>query len=94
MTQTLADTTARNFVGGAWLASLAGETYEKRNPWRPSEVTGTFAASSPDDARAAVDAARDAFAGWSAARRHLRVLHSSSRLPMRSRRGSSGSRRT
>ena len=65
MTQTLADTTARNFVGGAWLASLAGETYEKRNPWRPSEVTGTFAASSPDDARAAVDAARDAFAGWS-----------------------------
>jgi aldehyde dehydrogenase (NAD+) len=65
MTQTLADTTARNFVGGAWLASLAGETYEKRNPWRPSEVTGTFAASSPDDARAAVDAARDAFGGWS-----------------------------
>ena len=40
MTETLSATAARNFVGGAWQESAAGETYEKRNPWRPSEVTG------------------------------------------------------
>ena len=28
-----------NFVGGEWLPSQSGETYEKRNPWRPSQVT-------------------------------------------------------
>ncbi len=55
---------ARNFIGGEWVASATGETYEKRNPWRPSAVTGTFAASDADDARAAVDAARAASSGW------------------------------
>jgi alpha-ketoglutaric semialdehyde dehydrogenase len=55
---------ARNFIGGEWVASAAGETYEKRNPWRPSIVTGTFAASDARDAGAAVDAAHRAFPGW------------------------------
>ena len=44
----------------------SGETYEKRNPWRPSEVTGVFAASTADDAKAAVEAARGAFPAWAA----------------------------
>ena len=43
-----------------------GETYEKRSPWRPSEVTGVYPASTADDARAAVDAAREAFPAWAA----------------------------
>ncbi|MEP6892710.1 MAG: aldehyde dehydrogenase family protein [Gaiellaceae bacterium] len=55
---------ARNFIGGEWLPSAAGETYEKCNPWRPSVPTGMFAASDARDAGAAVDAAQAAFRGW------------------------------
>ena len=55
---------ASNFIGGEWVPSASGETYEKRNPWRPSVVTGTFAASDARDAAAAVDAAQDAFRAW------------------------------
>jgi aldehyde dehydrogenase (NAD+) len=65
MSDTLTGRAARNYVGGEWRQSAAGETYEKRNPWRPSEVTGVYPASDAEDARAAVAAARDAFPGWS-----------------------------
>jgi alpha-ketoglutaric semialdehyde dehydrogenase len=65
MSETLTET-ARNYVGGEWRDALSGEAYEKRNPWRPSEVTGVYAASSEDDARAAIEAARHAFPGWAA----------------------------
>ena len=65
MTDTMTGAPARNYVGGEWRESAAGETYEKRNPWRPSVATGTFPASGADDARAAVDAAREAFPAWS-----------------------------
>jgi aldehyde dehydrogenase (NAD+) len=58
MTEMLSATAALNFVGGDW--------YEKHNPWRPSEVTGVYAASTADDARAAVAAAREAFPAWAA----------------------------
>jgi alpha-ketoglutaric semialdehyde dehydrogenase len=57
---------ALNYVGGEWLESAAGETYEKRNPWRPSRVVGVYPASEAADAAAAVDAARDAFPAWAA----------------------------
>jgi aldehyde dehydrogenase (NAD+) len=53
-------------VGGDWHESASGETYEKRSPWRPSVVTGTYPASDAEDARAAVAAAKDAFPAWSA----------------------------
>jgi alpha-ketoglutaric semialdehyde dehydrogenase len=66
MTETLSATAGRNFVGGDWRRGESGATYEKHNPWRPSEVTGTYAASTAADARAAVDAAREAFPGWAA----------------------------
>ncbi len=65
MTETLTDAPATNYVAGEWRESVTGETYEKRNPWRPSVVTGVFQASDAEDARAAVDAAREAFPGWS-----------------------------
>jgi aldehyde dehydrogenase (NAD+) len=65
MTETLTDAPARNYVAGEWRESASGETYEKRNPWRPSRVTGVYAASGADDARAAVAAAAEAFPGWS-----------------------------
>ena len=66
MIEILSATTAKNFIGGEWSESASGETYEKRNPWRPSEVTGVFAASTAEDAKTAVEAARGAFQAWSA----------------------------
>jgi aldehyde dehydrogenase (NAD+) len=66
MTETLTGAPARNYVGGEWRESAAGETYEKRSPWRPSVVTGEYPASTAEDARAAIDAAREAFPAWSA----------------------------
>jgi aldehyde dehydrogenase (NAD+) len=54
-----------NFVGGEWRPSRSGATYEKRGPWRPSEVIGEFPASDEADVNAAVEAAAAAFAEWS-----------------------------
>ena len=65
MTETATGAPGRNYVGGSWRTATSDETYEKRNPWRPSEVTGAFQASGPDDAREAVAAAAEAFRGWS-----------------------------
>jgi alpha-ketoglutaric semialdehyde dehydrogenase len=64
MSETMTDAPARNLVGGEWRPAAAGATYEKRNPWRPSEVTGTYQASDADDAREAVAAAAAAFPAW------------------------------
>jgi alpha-ketoglutaric semialdehyde dehydrogenase len=64
MTDTMTLTGARNYIGGDWRESAAGETYEKRNPWRPTQVTGVYPASSADDARLAIEAAREAFPAW------------------------------
>ncbi len=66
MPETLTRSPAKNYVGGEWRESATGETYEKRSPWRPSEVTGVYPASDAEDARAGVEAARDAFPGWAA----------------------------
>jgi aldehyde dehydrogenase (NAD+) len=66
MSETLTETPARNYVGGEWRESASGETYEKRNPWRPSQVVGVYPASDAEDARAAIDAARSAFPAWAA----------------------------
>jgi aldehyde dehydrogenase (NAD+) len=54
-----------NLIGGEWRPSASGLTYEKRGPWRPSEVIGEFPASGKDDVDAAVDAAAAAFQEWS-----------------------------
>ena len=64
MTETISGAPSRNLVGGEWRESASGETYEKRNPWRPSQITGTYPASTAEDARAAVGAAREAFPAW------------------------------
>jgi acyl-CoA reductase-like NAD-dependent aldehyde dehydrogenase len=66
MTETIAGAPAGNYVGGDWRESASGETYEKRNPWRPSQVTGVYSASTAEDARAAIDAAGEAFPAWTA----------------------------
>ncbi len=66
MSETLTGSRAKNYVGGEWRESASGNTYEKRNPWRPSEVVGVYCASDAEDARAAIAAAREAFPAWSA----------------------------
>jgi alpha-ketoglutaric semialdehyde dehydrogenase len=66
MSETLTGSPARNYVGGEWRESARGEAYEKRNPWRPSQVTGVYPASDADDAAAAIGAARAAFPAWAA----------------------------
>jgi aldehyde dehydrogenase (NAD+) len=63
---TARDAATRNWIGGDWVA--AAGSYEKRDPFRPSRVTGVHAASSAEDARAAVAAARDAHPGWAGTR--------------------------
>ncbi|MCE3286677.1 MAG: fumarylacetoacetate hydrolase, partial [Gaiellaceae bacterium] len=65
MTDTMTGAPARNYVGGEWHESAAGATYEKRNPWRPAQVTGVYPASDAEDARAAIEAASEAFPAWS-----------------------------
>src|SRR4029453_3995782 len=56
--------TRAQLVGGEWRDGVSGETYEKRNPWRPSLVTGVFPAPGPRDARLAVEAANEAAPAW------------------------------
>lgn len=55
-----------NFVDGRAAPSLSGEEYERRNPARPSEVVGRFAASGEADVDAAVAAAHAAQPAWAA----------------------------
>jgi alpha-ketoglutaric semialdehyde dehydrogenase len=56
----------RNYVAGEWRPAASGDTYEKRNPMRPSEIVATVASSSEQDVDAAVAAAEAAFADWAA----------------------------
>ncbi len=66
MTETVIGAPARNYVGGEWRESIGGETYEKRNPWQPSQVTGVYPASDSADASAAITSALEAFPAWAA----------------------------
>jgi aldehyde dehydrogenase (NAD+) len=75
MTETLTGTPARNYVGGEWRESHSSETYEQRDPWRPSRVTGVFQSSGPDDVQAAVEAAAAALAGWASLPSPSRAAH-------------------
>jgi vanillin dehydrogenase len=51
-------------IGGHWTAAGSGRTYEQHFPYT-GEVVGIAAAAGREDAHAAVDAAQQAFAGWS-----------------------------
>jgi alpha-ketoglutaric semialdehyde dehydrogenase len=54
-----------NYVAGRFVPSVAGATYERHNPARPSEVVGVFPASTAEDVERAVEAAAAALEGWS-----------------------------
>jgi len=54
----------KNYIGGEWIKSKTGETFENRNPANTDEVVGIFQKSNADDVNAAVAAAKDAFKKW------------------------------
>jgi aldehyde dehydrogenase (NAD+) len=53
----------RNLIGGQWVESVTGETFERRNP-ATGDLVGTFTNSDHRDVDAAVAAASKAFASW------------------------------
>lgn len=53
----------RNFIGGKWVDSATGKTFERRNP-ATGEIAGVFTESDFRDVDAAVAAASKAFASW------------------------------
>ncbi|MBY0460891.1 MAG: aldehyde dehydrogenase family protein, partial [Gemmataceae bacterium] len=57
------------FIGGAWRPPR--DDFASLNPANLDEVVGTFPQSTPDEVKAAVDAARGAFPAW---RRTSRIL--------------------
>ena len=52
------------YIAGEWRNSQAGRTFDSTNP-ATGEVIGTVADAGPEDARAAIGAAADAFEDWS-----------------------------
>jgi len=55
----------RLLIGGEWTEASGGGTFERTDPFTGDAVT-VAAAAGRDDARRAVEAARDAFPGWAA----------------------------
>jgi aldehyde dehydrogenase (NAD+) len=58
--------TYRNFIAGKWTDSTSSKTAKNINPANTDEVLGTVKQATRDEARAAVEAAMDAFRGWRA----------------------------
>src|SRR5215831_14725442 len=54
----------KNFIGGEWVDSKSGKTYENCNPANTDEIVGHFVASNDADVNAAVDAAKEAYKTW------------------------------
>jgi aldehyde dehydrogenase (NAD+) len=53
----------KNYIGGKWVESRSGKTFERRNP-ATGELVGTFTSSNADDVNDAVAAAKKAFQSW------------------------------
>ena len=51
------------FIGGKWIESTSGETFDDLNPFT-GEVYAQVPAGTREDARQAIDAAKAAFPGW------------------------------
>jgi acyl-CoA reductase-like NAD-dependent aldehyde dehydrogenase len=53
----------RNYVGGKWVESVSGETFDRKNP-ATGELVATYTKSMPADVETAVAAAKKAFQSW------------------------------
>ncbi|HEY0606612.1 MAG TPA: aldehyde dehydrogenase family protein [Herpetosiphonaceae bacterium] len=56
--------TYKNLIGGEWVASVTGQTFESTNPADTREVVGVFQQSNAEDVDAAVQAAKRAYESW------------------------------
>jgi len=56
--------TAKNYIAGAWVAPDGKRTVERRNPANHDDVVGTVTMSTRDQARVAIEAARNALPAW------------------------------
>jgi len=54
----------KNYIGGQWVASSSGKTFENRNPADSDDLVGTFQESGAEDVDRAVDAAARAYETW------------------------------
>jgi alpha-ketoglutaric semialdehyde dehydrogenase len=54
----------KNYIGGKWVESQSGETFENINPANIAEVVGVFQKSNAEDVDAAISAAEEAYAKW------------------------------
>lgn len=62
---TKSKTTAyHNYIGGEWVKSSSGESFENLNPADTSDVVGRFPKSNEEDVDRAVEAAKNAAAKW------------------------------
>ena len=55
-----------NYIGGKWVASVSGKTFDNINPANTDEKIGAFQASTREDVEKACDAAVGARAQWAA----------------------------
>ncbi|HEX8852708.1 MAG TPA: aldehyde dehydrogenase family protein, partial [Pyrinomonadaceae bacterium] len=56
--------TYHNYIGGEWVASSSGETFENINPADTRDIVGRFPLSTAEDMTRAVEAARTAAERW------------------------------
>jgi aldehyde dehydrogenase (NAD+) len=56
--------TYKNYIGGEWVESKSGETFENRNPADTNEAVGIFQKSNAEDVDAAIGAAEEAYKKW------------------------------
>src|SRR6266513_487367 len=57
-------TTYHNFIDGAWVPSVSGDSFENRNPANTGDLLGVFQKSTADDVERAIEAARRAYEHW------------------------------
>src|ERR671924_2376776 len=54
----------KNLIGGQWVESATGQTFENRNPADTRDIVGIFQDSDERDVKAAVEAAQRAYDTW------------------------------
>lgn len=65
----------QNLIGANWQPAANKKTFPQNDPASLSEITGVYADSTADDARAAIDAADAAFPKWRALSVHARKAY-------------------
>ena len=56
--------TYQNYIGGEWVSSVSGETFENVNPADTRDIIGRFPLSTRQDVNDAINAASEAFNRW------------------------------